>query len=79
MGAISHLGEGDEPSPGVMEGCQEFLCQLFCPTSLNITHAKDLRWHIFKQLKVDQGVGKLPPTPGAWEEHIKCVHIQASI
>ena len=38
-----------------------------------------LRWFLFKQLKEEQGVDKLPPTQGAWIEHIRRAHVQANI
>lgn len=77
--AIANLGIGYEPSEHVLAGCEEFLCTLFCPKGLTICQAKDLRWHLFKRLKSEQSIDKLPPTPGAWKEHIKRAHIQAKI
>ena len=56
--------KGVEPSAEGIEGCEEFLCALFCPRRHHVTQAKDLRWHLFKQLKPDQGVDKLPTTHG---------------
>ena len=50
---------------------------LFCPK--HITQANTLGWHLFKHLKPDQGVYKLPPTQGDWSEHIRRVHVQASV
>ena len=79
LSAMSCLGVGQEPSTEVYKGCEEFLCTLFCPQKLSIVHAKDVIWHMFKQLKPDQRVDKLPPTPGAWKEHIRRAHVQASI
>ena len=77
--ALAGLGEGDEPSAEVVRGCEEFLCYLFCPSGLQIGQATTLRWFLFKQLKDDQGVDKLPPTRGAWIEHIRRAHVQANI
>lgn len=77
--AITNLGIGEEPSEDVVSGCEEFLCTLFCPKGQNITTARDLRWHLFKRLKSDQAINKLPPTHGAWKEHIKRAHLQANI
>jgi len=79
LAALAGLGEGAEPSAEVVKGCEEFLCALFCPRRLHITQAKDLRWHLFKLLKPEQGVDKLPPTHGAWLEHIRRAHVQASV
>jgi len=72
-------GEGVEPSAEVVEGCEALLCALFCPRRHHVTQAKDLRWHLFKQLKPVQGVDKLPPTHGAWLQHIRRAYVQASI
>ena len=79
LDALSKLGEDEEPSDAVIKGCEEFLCKLFCGKGMNIKEAKDLRWYLFKQLKADQGVEKLPPTPGAWAEHVRRAHLQARI
>ena len=70
VAATAGLGKDVEPSAEVVRGCEEFLCSLLGSKKLQITNAKQLRWHFFKQLKPDRGVGKLPPTPGAWHEHI---------
>ena len=79
LSAIEHLGEGDHPSESVIKGCETFLCSLFCPKDQKITKSSELRWYLFKQLKEDQGVEKLSPTPGAWREHILRAHLQANI
>lgn len=79
LAALNGLGEGAEPSDSVVEGCEEFLCSLFCPKQLHIPKAKNLRWYLFKRLRSDQGVDMLPPTHGAWLEHIRRAHIQASV
>ena len=50
--ALAGLGVGVYPSPGMLSGCEKFLCQLF---SSGFTSAKALRWHMFKQLKGNQG------------------------
>ena len=44
-----------------------------------IRGAAELRWYIFRQLKEDQGVKKLPPTAGTWKEHIRHAHLQAHV
>ena len=77
--ALAGLGEGAEPSKEVLRGCEEFLCSLFCPSGVHIGEAKMLRWFLFKQLKDEQGVDKLPPTQGAWIEHIRRAHVQDNI
>jgi hypothetical protein len=79
LAALTGLGEGAEPSAEVVKGCEEFLCSLFCPKQLHISKAKNLRWYLFKQQKPNQGVDKLPPTQGAWLEHIRRAHVQASV
>ena len=76
VGVYPGLGVGVYPSPGVLSGCEKFLCQLF---SSGFTSAKALRWHMFKQLKGNQGVEKLLPTQGCITEHILRAHLQANI
>ena len=65
LDALTRLGQGADLLPEVIKGCEEFLCSLFCPKQLKISTANNLRWHLFKHLKDNQGVNKLPPTPGA--------------
>ena len=77
--ALACLGEGDQPSAEVMCGCEEYLCSLFCPRGVHIGQAQTLRWLLFKRLKDDEAVDKLPPTQGAWIEHIRRAHVQANI
>ena len=77
--ALADLGEGDEPSEEVLRGCEEFLCSLFSPVGVHFGQAKMLRWFLFKQLTDEQGVDKLPPTQGAWIEHICRAHVQYNI
>ena len=73
--AISSLGIGDEPSKDVIEKCQQFLCGLLCKKCNSTINAADLCWNMFEGLGADQGVDKLPPTPGAWRQHILRAHI----
>ena len=47
--------------------------------SVHIGEAKMRRCFLFKQLRVEQGVDKLPATHGAWIEHMRRAHIQADI
>jgi hypothetical protein len=79
LAVVIGLGEGSEPSPAVIKGCEEFLCTLFSPRKLQITQASNLRWYLFKTLNTEQEVDKLTPTHGAWLEHIKRAHMQASV
>ena len=57
LAALTELIEGTAPSVKVINVSEELLCSLFC----HISQANTLGWHIFKQLIVDQGVGKLTP------------------
>ena len=79
LDAISNLGLGEQPSAKVLLGCEQFLTSHFRPTKVTTSSAKELRWHLFKGNKEDQGVNRLPPTPGVWAEHIKRAHLQANI
>jgi hypothetical protein len=74
--ALAGLGVGVYPSPGVLSGCEKFVCHLF---NSGFTSAKALRWQMFKQLKGNQGVEKLLPTRGCITEHILRAHLQANI
>ena len=78
VAAICDLGCGVEPSPHVYDGCEAFLCSHFRPKG-NTSDLASLRWQLFKQLKPGHGVEKLPPTPGAWREHIRRAHVHANV
>ena len=78
--ALAGLGEGEEPSEEVLRGCEEFLCSLFCRCGVHIGEAKMLRCFCSSNSEMDeQGVDKLPPTQGAWIEHIRRAHVQANM
>ena len=63
----------------MFNGSEEFLCSVFCPEQLHTSQAKTLGWHLFKHLKPDQGVDKLPTTRIVWLEHIRRIHVQWSV
>ena len=75
--ALTGLGVGVYPSPGVLSGCETFLCQLF--NKSGFSSAKALRWFMFKQLKGNHGVEKLFPTQGRITKYIFHAHLQANI
>ena len=77
--SICALGIGSEPSEDTIKGCVAYLCSLFCKKGVNITEPNTLRWTLFKQQGIDKGVELLPPTYGAWEQHIRRAHCQAAI
>lgn len=79
VAAINSLGIGCEPSDETIDGCMSFLCSLFCKKGVNITQPYSLRWLLFKQQSNDKGVEMLPPTLGAWTEHIRRAHCQAVV
>ena len=55
------------------------MCSLFYPKQLHTSQANTIWWHPFKQLKLDQGVDKLPTTRIVWLEHIRRAHVQWSV
>ena len=60
------------------KGSGELLCSVFCPKQLHtIIPSKYCRMHLFKQLKLNQGVDKLSTTRIVWLEHIRRVHVHA--
>ena len=79
LAAVTELREGAEPSVQVFKGSEELLCSLFCPKQLHTSQANTIWWHPFKQLKLDQGVDKLPTTRILWLEHIRRAHVQWSV
>ena len=79
LAAVTELREGAEPSVEVFKGSEELLCSLFCPKQLHTSQANTIWWHPCKQLKLDQGVDKLPSTRIVWLEHIRRAHVQCSV
>ena len=79
VAAISALGIASEPSDDTIRGCISFMCVLFCKKGVNITQPHTLQWTLFKQQRIDKGVELLPPTSGAWKQHIRRAHCQAAV
>ena len=77
--ALAGHDQGDERSEEVLCGYEVFICSLFCPNEIHIWEAMVLRCFLFKQPRGEQGVDTLPPTQGAWIEHMRCAHVQANI
>ena len=78
---VSLLGICDEPSADTITAYASFLCSQFCRKGINISKPHNLRWKLFKQQGHDKGVDLLPPTFGAWKEHIHVLgaHCQAAV
>ena len=77
--SLTALGKGPEPTEEVLEGCEEFICQVLRAKKETFITAKELRWHVFRGLVYNKGVDKLPPTQGALFEHIRRAHLQCSV
>ena len=60
-------------------GCEEPICSLFSKQSEQIKTAEYLRWYHFCGQNQSLGIGKLPPTQGAMDEHIRRAHLQGHI
>ena len=73
--ALVGHGQRDEPSEEGLRGCEEFICSHFCPHWGSI-YAQVV---FSKQLRVEQGVDKLPATHGAWIDHMRRARFQANI
>ena len=77
--ALAHLGICDMSSDSVVIRCEECLRRLFC-TKKNITTTPGkLRWRLFKNQPLKQGIDNIPPTSGTWYQHIFRAHMQAYI
>jgi len=48
VSSLQVLGKGDSPSEEVLDGCEAFLCSLYCPKGVKLSRASSLRWHLFK-------------------------------
>ena len=77
--ALANLGQGDSPTPDVITGCEAFLCSLVSTNSISAQDPATLRWKKFSQLSKNQSANMLPPTAGAWRQHIYRAHMQAHL
>ena len=76
--ALTQLGAEEMPSANVASGCERFLCRLFSTKrDLQANTAGKLRWKCFTSQP--GGIDKIPPTSGAWYQHILRAHMQAYI
>ena len=79
MASISALGVGEKPSDEALHGCVEFLSGLFRKKDATSANPEQVTWMSFKQLGKDNGVELLPPTHGAWEQHVLRAHLQSHV
>ena len=79
IASISALGVGEKPSDEALHGCIGFLSGLFRKKDASSTNPGQIRWISFKQLVKDKGVELLPPTHGAWEQHVLRAHLQSYV
>ena len=54
-----------------------FVCTAYCPKGLHISSIPDLRWHLFCKYMAESE--KLPPTMGAFKQHILRTHVEARV
>ena len=71
------LGTEDTPSDNVISGCEQFLCRLMSRKGIKYKTAGELRWICFKNQSC--GMESIPPTSGAWRQHILRANWQAFI
>ena len=55
VSSLQMLEEGDSPSEKVLDGCEAFLCSLYCLKGVELSRASSLRWHLFKMMKPEPG------------------------
>ena len=79
VASTSALGVGEKPSDQAPHVCIGFLSGLFCKKDASSTNPEQVRWMSFKQLGKDKGVELLPPTHGAWEQHVLRTHLQSYV
>ena len=82
IGAGNNSKIGDKPNEEIISGCIKYLCSLFQTkdtSTLPSISPESIRWHLFCRQTPDQGVENLPPTEGAWRQHILRAHLQAHV
>lgn len=77
ISALMKLTEEGDRTQEVKDALANFVCLLYCPKGIHITSIPDLRWHLFCKHLAESS--KLPPTVGAFEEHIERVRVQSSV
>jgi hypothetical protein len=77
LNALAQLGTEETPSVNVTSGCEQFLCRLMSNKRDLSKTAGELRWKRFKNQS--GGIDNIPPTSGAWHQHILRAHMQAFI
>ncbi|KAH3883003.1 hypothetical protein DPMN_006951 [Dreissena polymorpha] len=66
LDVIARLGEGDLPSPDVVNECMRHLCSFSSPN----LRPGEIRWKTFLGLSSVTGIDKIPPPYGTWYQHI---------
>ena len=62
----------------MLTACERYICQLFAPKA-TFTRANQLRWHLFKKLKPNQGIENLLPSPGAIVQNVCRSHLACNV
>ena len=75
--ALADLGKDEKPPTNVISGCEEFCCMLVGTNNISARDHATLRWKKFRKLSENQSADMLPPTSGAWLQHISRAHVQA--
>lgn len=71
---VDVLKEDSYPSADVHKGGGSFLCQLMSTKNMPIPTPCVLRWAKFKTLPPKLEIDQVPPTAGAWHQHIFRAH-----
>lgn len=80
VASLSNLGAENCRSEEIIDGCMIYLCMLVDNHKVLVTRDPgELRWRKFTALSSVKGMDKLPPTHGAWRQHILRAHMQARI
>ena len=77
ISALIALTEQGDLTQEVKDSLANFVCMLYCPKGIYIRSIPDLRLHLFSRHLAESS--KLPPTPGALEEHIERVRVQSRV
>jgi len=74
---MQKLMERDEVSEQQLTTLASFVCNAYCPKSIEINNIPELRWYLFCKHMAESD--RLPPTTGALKQHILRVHIQTMV
>ena len=71
---IQQIGDVSEE---IMTTLESFVCAAYCPRGVNVERIPELRWYLFCKHMAESD--RLPPTFGAFQQHLLRVHVETTV